>query len=136
MKRFERPILGFLSPEEMLAIIGKPGATWTSRRDHLLWQMLYNTGAMVSEIIGVCVSDVLLDGVACVHLHGKGRKQRTMPLWRSTTNAIRTWLKFNPELSPTSPLLPNREGHQMTRTNVAQRLALAVSAAQAALSAL
>ena len=129
MKRFERPILGFLSPEEMLAIIGKPGATWTSRRDHLLWQMLYNTGARVSEIIGVCVSDVLLDGVACVHLHGKGRKQRTMPLWRSTAKVVQTWLKFNPELSPTSPLLPNRDGHQMTRTNVAQRLALAVSAA-------
>ena len=136
MKRFERPILGFLSPEEMLAIIGKPGTTWTSRRDHLLWQMLYNTGARVSEIIGVCVSDVLLDGVACVHLHGKGRKQRTMPLWRSTAKAIRTWLKFNPELTPTSPLLPNREGHQMTRTNVAQRLALAVSAATPAMPSL
>lgn len=136
MKRFERPILGFLSPEEMLAIIGKPGTTWTSRRDHLLLQMLYNTGARVSEIIGVCVSDVLLDGVACVHLHGKGRKQRTMPLWRSTAKAIRTWIKFNPELSPTSPLLPNREGHQMTRTNVAQRLALAVSAATSAMPSL
>jgi len=129
MKRFERPILGFLSPEEMMAIIGKPGATWTSRRDHLLWQMLYNTGARVSEIIGVCVSDVLLDGVACVHLHGKGRKQRTMPLWRSTAKAVRTWLKFNPEFLATSPLLPNRDGYQMTRTNAAQRLALAVSAA-------
>jgi len=129
MKRFERPMLGFMSPEEMLAIIGKPGATWTSRRDHLLWQMLYNTGARVSEIVGVCVSDVLLDGVACVHLHGKGRKQRTMPLWQSTAKVVRTWLKFNPELAPTSPLLPNRDGHQMTRTNVAQRLALAVSVA-------
>lgn len=136
MKRFERPILGFLSPDEMLAIIGKPGTTWTSRRDHLLWQMLYNTGARVSEIIGVCVSDVLLDGVACVHLHGKGRKQRTMPLWRSTAKAIRTWLKFNPEFLPTSPLLPNRDGHQMTRTNAAQRLALAVSAATPAMPSL
>ena len=129
MKRFERPILGFLSLKEMLAIIGKPGATWTSRRDHLLLHMLYNTGARVSEIIGVCVADVLLDGVACVHLHGKGRKQRTMPLWRSTAKAVRTWLRLNPELTATSPLLPNRDGHQMTRTNVAQRLALAVTAA-------
>lgn len=136
MKRFERPILGFLSPDEMMAIIGKSGSTWTSRRDHLLWQMLYNTGARVSEIIGVCVCDVLLDGVACVHLHGKGRKQRTMPLWQSTVKAIRTWLKFNPELSPTSPLLPNREGHQMTRTNVAQRLELAVSTATPAMPSL
>ncbi len=29
-KRFERPLLGFLSREEMLAVIGEPGGTWTS----------------------------------------------------------------------------------------------------------
>ena len=73
MKRFERPMLGFLSREEMLAIIGKPENTWTSQRDHLLLRMLYNTGARVSEIIGVTLADVVLDGAACVHLHGKGR---------------------------------------------------------------
>jgi site-specific recombinase XerD len=129
MKRFERPMLGFLSREEMLAIIGKPGSSWTSQRDHLLLHMLYNTGARVSEIIGVRLADVVLDGAACVHLHGKGRKQRTMPLWRSTVKAVRSWLRFNPDLLPASALLPNRDGHTMTRTNVAQRLALAVAAA-------
>jgi site-specific recombinase XerD len=30
MKRFERPMLGFISREEMLAVIGQPGDTWTS----------------------------------------------------------------------------------------------------------
>ena len=136
MKRFERPMLGYLSREEMLAIIGKPGVSWTSQRDHLLLHMLYNTGARVSEIIGVRLADVMLDGVACVHLHGKGRKQRTMPLWRSTVKAVRAWLKFNIELVPTSALLPNRDGYPMTRTNVAQRLALAVAAATPGLPSL
>jgi len=129
MKRFERPMLGFLSREEMLAIIGKPGSSWTSQRDHLLLHMLYNTGARVSEIVGVRLADVVLDGAACVHLHGKGRKQRTMPLWRSTVKALRSWLRFNPALLPASALLPNRDGLPMTRNNVAQRLALAVAAA-------
>jgi site-specific recombinase XerD len=136
MKRFERPMLGFLSREEMLAIIGKPGASWTSQRDHLLLHMLYNTGARVSEIIGVRLADVVLDGAACVHLHGKGRKQRTMPLWRSTVKAVRAWLRLNPGLMPTSALLPNRDGHPMTRTNVTQRLALAVTAATPAMPSL
>src|SRR5450759_2014507 len=44
MKRFERPMLGFLSREEMLAVLGEPGSSWTSQRDHLLLAMLYNTG--------------------------------------------------------------------------------------------
>ncbi len=98
--------------------------------------MLYNTGARVSEIIGVRLADVVLDGAACVHLHGKGRKQRTMPLWRSTVKAVRAWLRFNPGLLPASALLPNRDGHPMTRTNVAQRLALAVAAATPAMPSL
>jgi integrase/recombinase XerD len=129
MKRFELPMLGFLSREEMLAIIGEPEQSWTSQRDHLLLKMLYNTGARVSEIIAVRLADVVLDGAACVHLHGKGRKHRTVPLWRSTIVQIRAWLRLNPQLASTSALLPNRDGAAMTRGNVTQRLALAVKAA-------
>jgi site-specific recombinase XerD len=77
----------------------------------------------------VRVADVVLDGAACVHLHGKGRKQRAVPLWRSTTKEIRAWLKRNPLLGPSSALLPNRDGEAMTRNNVTKRLALAVKAA-------
>jgi site-specific recombinase XerD len=130
VKRFERPMFGYLSPEEILAVIGTPNSTWLSQRDHLLFLLLYNTGARVSEIIGVKVADVVLDNnAACVHLRGKGRKQRSVPLWRSTVKAVRAWLRTNPESQPTSPLLPNRNGRMMTRTNVALRLALAVKTA-------
>jgi site-specific recombinase XerD len=129
MKRFERPMLGFMSREEMLAVIGTPGSNWVSQRDHLLLGLLYNTGARVSEIIGIRVSDVILDSAACVHLHGKGRKQRTVPLWHSIAKETKAWLKLNPLLGATSALLPNREGEAMTRDNVTKRLALAVAVA-------
>lgn len=129
MKRFERPMLGYLSREEMLAIIGEPGQSWTSQRDHLLLRMLYNTGARVSEMICLTLTDVVLDGAACVRLHGKGRKQRSVPLWRSTVLQIRAWLRLNPQLQAASALLPNRNGQPMTRANVTQRLALAVQTA-------
>ncbi len=129
MKRFERPMLGFLTLEEMLAVLGQPGETWTSQRDHLLLAMLYNTGARVSEIIGVRVADVVLDGGACVHLHGKGRKQRSVPLWPTTVAEVRAWLRVNPTLRGDASLLPNREGHAMSRSNVVQRLELAVARA-------
>lgn len=129
-KRFERPMFGYLSREEMLAVIDAPDETWIGQRDHVLFLMLYNTGARVSEIVGVKVGDVVLEErAACAHLHGKGRKQRSVPLWRSTVKAVRAWLKQNPQLKPASPLLPNRNGHAMTRTNVALRLALAVHTA-------
>jgi site-specific recombinase XerD len=122
-------MLGFLSCDEMLAVIGTPNSDWVSQRDHLLLGLLYNTGARVSEIIGVRVADVVLNTAACVHLHGKGRKQRSLPLWRSTIKAVRAWLKLNPQLGSTSILLPSRDGEAMTRDNVAKRLALAVQKA-------
>jgi site-specific recombinase XerD len=127
MKRFERPMLGFLTREEMMAVLGQPGSTWSSQRDHLLLAMLYNTGARVSEIIGVRVIDVILEGAACVHLQGKGRKRRSVPLWKTTVLEIRAWLRLNPQLHAEAALLPNRDGHAMTRWNVGQRLDLAVA---------
>jgi len=129
VKRFERPMIGFLSPEEIRAVIGTPSPSWVSQRDHLLLGLLYNTGARVSEIITVTVANVVLDSAPCVHLHGKGRKQRAVPLWRSTVKEIRAWLRLNPQLTNTDPLLPNRLNQPMTRANVTQRLALAVQAA-------
>lgn len=136
MKRFERPMLGFLSREEMLAILGQPGETWTSQRDHLLLTLLYNTGARVSEIIGVKVGDVVMGESACVHLRGKGRKQRSTPLWKSTIQEIRAWLKRNPALDADAALLPNRDGQPMTRCNVTQRLNIAVKHAAQTVSSL
>ena len=129
LKRFEQPMLGFLTREEMLAVIGEADQTWTSQRDHLLLTMLYNTGARVSEMIGVQVGDVVLDASPCVHLHGKGRKRRSVPLWTGTVQAVRAWVRRNPSLGSTAPLLPNRNGQAMTRSNVNKRLEIAVARA-------
>ena len=130
VKRFERPMFGYLSREEMLAVIGTPDDSWMSLRDHVLFLLMYNTGARVSEIVGIKVGDVVLDEhAACVHLRGKGRKQRSVPLWSSTVKTVRAWLRMNPKAQPASPLLPNRNDHVMTRTNVSLRLALAVERA-------
>ena len=127
VKRFERPMFGYLTREEMLAVIGEPGDSWLSQRDHALFLLMHNTGARASEIIGIKVGDVVLDAsAACVHLHGKGRKQRSVPLWQTTVKALRAWLRANPEFMSVAPLLPNRNGGEMTRANVTLRLALAV----------
>ena len=130
VKRFERPLFGYLSREEILAVIGAPDGSWLSQRDHVLFLLMYNTGARVSEIIGVKVGEVVLDdNAACVHLHGKGRKQRSVPLWRSTVKAVRAWLRLNSQFDAASALLPNRNGSAMTRSNVTKRLMLAARTA-------
>lgn len=71
MKRFDRPVLGFLSRQEMQAILEAPDPrTWAGQRDRALFSLMYNTGARVSEAIGLRVGDVIIDGTTTAHLHG------------------------------------------------------------------
>ena len=126
MKRFERPMLGFLTREQMLAVLALPGTDWHAVRDRLLLQLLYNTGARVSEMAAVRVDDVVTTDGACVHLRGKGRKRRSVPLWNESAKLVRAWLALDGAPVGSAPLLPTRAGTFMTRANAAQRLAIAV----------
>ncbi len=128
-KRFDRPSIGHLTRQQMQAILDAPNAaTRGGQRDRLLLMMLYNTGARVSEVAALHVHDVRLDSQATVQLHGKGRKNRAVPLWRSTTRLLRQWLK-DTGAAPESPLFPNARGEPMSRHGIAQRLATAVARA-------
>jgi site-specific recombinase XerD len=126
MKRFDRPMLGFLTREQMLAVLALPGTNWLAVRDRLLLQLLYNTGARVSEMVAVRVDDVVTTDGACVHLRGKGRKRRSVPLWNQSAKLVRAWLALDGAPVDSAPLLPTRAGTFMTRANAAQRLAIAV----------
>lgn len=130
MKRFERPLIGFLSREEIEAILEAPDATcWSGRRDRLLLLLLYNTGARVSEVIAIRRSDLDLGHSTSVQLHGKGRKERAVPLWKRTAAQVRDWLRRQSSAEPSQPLLPNRFGRPMSRSGVAERLQRAVGVA-------
>ena len=69
------------------------------------------------------------DGSPCAHIHGKGRKQRTVPLWQSTAALVRAWRRQLGDVADDAPLFPNRGGTAMIRSNVTQRLALCVKSA-------
>jgi site-specific recombinase XerD len=131
MKRFDKPLLGSLSQTEIQAILDAPdGTTWCGQRDRIMFATLYNTGARVSEITGVCVADVTLAGSPSVRIHGKGRKERSVPLWRTTASQIRHWLP-RIDSRPDQPLFPSCSGARMTRSAVMARLQLAVQSAAA-----
>jgi integrase/recombinase XerD len=128
-KRFDRPILGFLSRDEVAAVLDAPDrSTWSGHRDAVLFATLYNTGARVSEITGLRMEDLLLDRQTSLLLHGKGRKERVIPLWRSTVMQLRAWLT-QIDQRPESPVFPNRAGSPLSRSGVHQRLQRAVAEA-------
>lgn len=124
-KRYDRLLLGFLSREEIQAILDAPDrSTWSGERDHAMWTTFYNTGARVSEVVALQVKDVDLEQRACVQILGKGRKQRLVPLWKSTVGILKNWRRRLPSAS--APLFPNRFGQPMTRSGVEHRLDEAV----------
>jgi integrase/recombinase XerD len=129
-KRFDRPVLGYLTREQVTAILAAPDCgTWSGHRDAVLLATAYNTGARVSELTGLQVRDVLLDRQTAVHLHGKGRKQRAIPLWKNTATELRGWLhRINS--APDAPVFPNRAGAPLTRSGVRDRLNRAVAIAE------
>lgn len=129
-KRFDRPMLGYLTRDQIAAILAAPDrGTWSGHRDAVLLATTYNTGARVSEITALRVRDVLLDRNTAVHLHGKGRKQRVIPLWKNTATELRGWLK-RIAVEPDAPVFPNRAGAPLTRSGVRDRLDRAVAIAE------
>jgi len=128
-KRFDRPVVGFLSREEVDALLDAPDRqTWSGHRDAVMIAVLYNTGARVSEVIGLRIADVLLDRASALHLHGKGRKERVVPLWKSTATQLRAWFEHI-DRSPDAPVFPNRAGRRLSRSGVEHRLRVAVTQA-------
>lgn len=129
IKRFERPLVGFIEREQMDAILDAPNPeTCSGLRDRALFTTMYNTGARVSELIRMSVSDLTISPKASVTILGKGRKMRSVPLWPTTGTMLKHWLSHTVQI-PGSPLFPNRRGQPLTRTGVSKRLALAASLA-------
>jgi site-specific recombinase XerD len=128
-KRFEQPAVSFLTREEVKAIVDAPDqTTWNGRRDIVMFSTLYNTGARVSEIVRIRVADIRLNGSACVEILGKGRKQRSVPLWKNTARMLRKLIAKG-EADLESPVFLNRDGKRLSRSGVTHRLQLAVETA-------
>jgi integrase/recombinase XerD len=62
-----------------------------ARRDRALLELLYGTGARISEACGLRLSDVDLDA-SLARLFGKGAKERIVPLGRLAREALAAWL--------------------------------------------
>ena len=73
-------------------------------RDRALLEVLYATGCRASEISGLRVRDVHLDEKYC-KCHGKGSKQRMVPLGEAAIEAVKFYLaRQRPALAAVRPL--------------------------------
>jgi integrase/recombinase XerD len=91
-----------LTEDEVAALLAAPlGDDPVARRDRALLELLYATGARISEMSGLDLDDVDREG-GLVRLYGKGSKERIVPFGRLAGTALDAWLDAGgrPRLEP------------------------------------
>ncbi len=119
-KRTNKRLVGYLTRPEMDALLAAHDlADWGGRRDHALLLTLYNTGARVSEMTELQRQQVQFGIKSFVQFTGKGRKERVVPLWPTTTRALQSWFK-EVELDKRNGAVafPNARGKALSRDGV------------------
>ena len=120
IKRTQHKTVDYLEENEMQAMLGvvEPDSR-NGVRDNALLLLLYNTGGRVSEIVGLKVEDLRLDGSAQVKLLGKGNKYRSCPLWPETVEVLEAYIKQRTAKDPAEhQLFLNANGAPITRFGV------------------
>lgn len=81
-----------LAEDEVATLLDSvPDVTPIDRRDRALLELLYGTGARVSEVVGIDLGDLDFDE-ELILVTGKGSKQRLVPMGSSLTVALRDYL--------------------------------------------
>jgi site-specific recombinase XerD len=113
-KRFDKPIVSFLTATQIDALIHAPDLTrWEGRRDRALLLVAVQTGLRVSELTGLDCGDVTLGTGANVRCEGKGRKHRAVPLTTATATVLGVWLAERAGRRD-EPLFPTRAGRRLS----------------------
>jgi len=129
VKRQDKKLIGYLTREEIEAILTAPDrSTWVGRRDHALLLTMYNSGARVSEMTALRCAQVAVGVSTFVHLHGKGRKDRAIPLWPQTSRVLQDWFRER-GADQGHMAFPNARGQPLSRHGVNYLLHQAVTKA-------
>lgn len=94
-KRTNRPLITFLTRPEIAAVLNTlDRKTWLGSRDYALLLTMYNTGARASELTHMKCGQVTFSSPTMVQLHGKGRKDRSVPQWPQTSRVLEQWFRL------------------------------------------
>ncbi len=118
-KRVPPPQMRYLDHEELQTVFAAlPAVGRLALRDRALLQFLYNTGARVQEVADLRVKDLELGAMPKAHLHGKGDKWRTCPLWKETAQLLHALFASCATTGPDSPAFASYQQQPLTRFGI------------------
>lgn len=133
--RLPRKLPKALTISEIVSLLDSTGriGDLTALRDRAILEVLYGTGARVSEVVGINLADLgkstlTGDEVTTLKLRGKGSKERIVPLGTFAKDAIEnylvrlrpTYLEKSKSGKATSALFLNSKGTRLSRQSAWQ----------------
>ena len=114
-KRTEERLVNHLTRVEMKAVLDAPDpCTRHGVRDQAMLYLGFAAGLRVSELVGLRLDELELDGpYPSILVRGKGRRQRRLPLWKEATRAVRAWLAVRGS-APCPEVFLNARGESLT----------------------
>lgn len=114
-KKTDQMLIQHLSMTEIQAILNAPDVqTRSGIRDRAMLHLCFAAGLRVSELIGLPLTAISLQPTPTVHINGKGRRHRSLPLWKQTAEDVRAWLAVRGEVA-VPELFVSVQGRAMTR---------------------
>jgi site-specific recombinase XerD len=113
-KKTDTRLVPYLLQEEMQALLNAPNpATRAGLRDRAMLHLAVCGGLRVSELTGLRTDDVAPQSMS-IHVRGKGRRERALPLWKTTASALRAWLAVRGSVA-TPEVFVNARGAPISR---------------------
>lgn len=113
-KKTDTRLVPYLVEDEVRAVLDAPDpATREGVRDRAMLHLAICGGLRVSELTGLHTDDVVLP-LMSIRVHGKGRRERALPLWKTTANALRAWRAVRGTVA-VPELFVNARGEAMSR---------------------
>lgn len=129
MKKIDEALVSHLTRAEIQALLDAPDPRRVPGiRDRAMLHLAFAAGLRVSELVSLRIDQIDRQTVASIHVMGKGRRERVLPLWKETTTALKAWLAVRPA-SGDAELFLNAAGRAMTRSGFEYVLAKHVATA-------
>lgn len=116
VKKTDQTLVTSLTRAEIQALIDAPDPkTIYGARDRAMLHLAFSAGLRVSELVGLQLDQLELRSPATIHVIGKGRRERVLPLWKEGVIALKAWLAVRQQRHD-GALFLNAAGFAMTRS--------------------
>jgi site-specific recombinase XerD len=117
-KRTDTRLVPYLVQNEMQSLLDAPDpSSRKGIRDRAMLHLAVCAGLRVSELTGLRMDEVAPQS-ASIRVRGKGRRERALPLWKTTAAALRAWLAVRGSIA-TPEVFVNARGEPLSRWGVA-----------------